>query len=173
MSISFTAGQTLTAAALNALVPLEAQLSSDQSKTSNTTFADLTDLTLAVEANATYQVEGLFIATSAANAAGDVKYRFSYPANATMTITGPGPHNSLASGSQADGEWFYVLLDNSSPTADIPYGASTAGAAAIINGKLVVGATAGDLVVGWAQQSSNANATVFKAGSYIRLRRTA
>jgi hypothetical protein len=173
VSIAFTAGQTLTAAALNALVPLEAQLSSDQSKISNTTFADLADLTLAVEANATYELTGLFVATSAANAAGDVKYRFSYPANATMTLTGPGPHNSLASGSQADGEWFYVLLDTATPTADIPYGASTAGAAAIINGKLVVGATAGNLVVGWAQQASNANATVFKAGSYIRLRRTA
>jgi hypothetical protein len=173
MAITFTAGQKLTAAALNALVPLEAQLSSDQSKVSNTTFADLADLTIAVAANATYELTGLFIATSAANAAGDVKYRFSYPANATMTLTGPGPHNSLASGSQADGEWFYVLLDTASPTADIPYGASIAGAAAIINGKLVVGATAGDLVVGWAQQSSNASATVFKAGSYIRLRRTA
>jgi hypothetical protein len=172
VSISFFAGQALTAGALNALVPLEAELSSDQSKISNTTFADLADLTIAVEANATYELTGLFVATSAANAAGDVKYRFSYPATATLTMMGPGPHNSLASGSQADGEWFYVLLDTATPTADIPYGASTAGAGAIINGKLKVGATAGDLVVGWAQQSSNANATVFKGGSYIRLRRT-
>lgn len=173
MSISFTAGQGLTAAALNALVPLEAVLSANKTATSDITFEDLADLTIAVQANATYELTGLFVASSAANAAGDVKYRFSYPANATLTVTGPGPHNTLASGSQSDGEWFYVLLDTASPTSDMPYGASAAGAATIINGRLVVGATAGNLVVGWAQQSSNANATTFQAGSYIRLRRTA
>lgn len=173
MAIDFDAGQTLTAADLNALVPLEAELASDQSVTSSTTIVDQADLTIAVEANATYELTGVLIATSAANAAGDVKYRFSYPANATLTVTGPGPHNSLASGSQADGEWFYVLLDTATPAPDMPYGASTAGAATIINGKLKVGATAGNLVCGFAQQASNANATVLKAGSYLRLRRTA
>lgn len=172
MAIDFFAGQTLTAADLNALVPLEATLSSDQSITSSTTIVDQADLTIAVEANAVYKVEGLLIATSAANAAGDVQYRFSYPTGAVLTVTGPGPHNALASGSQADGEWFYVLLDGASPAPNLPYGASTAGAAAIINGKLTVSGTAGNLVLGFAQLASNVNATVLKGGSYIRLTRT-
>lgn len=173
MSIVWASGMKLTPARLNALNPVEAVKAGDTPRSSNITLTADPDLTVTIPAtSATYELTAHLFATSAANAAGDIQYDWTYPTGATLTWGAAGPHNTLASGSQADGEWTAVMLDGSSPSGAIPYGASQAGAGTLVIGRLVVGSTGGNLTLRWAQQSSNASATVLKAGSYIRIRRT-
>ena len=171
MTILFLAGQTVTADALQALVPLSAEKTSDTSSTSDTTHDADAELVLAVEADCTYEIMACLVATSAANAAGDISYSFTYPTGAILTVVGVGPHNALASGSQADGEFNYVLNDSASPSANMPYGASIGGAGTLLVCRLTVSSTSGNFTVRSAQQASNASASTLKAGSFIHGRR--
>ncbi len=168
----FAPGKRLTAALLNSVVGIEAVKPGNTARPSQVTLAADPDLAITIPlANAAYEVEAVLFASSAANAAGDIQYQFTYPAGASLSLQTLGPHNSLASGSQADGEWFFVALDSASPSTAVPVGASVAGAGAVLKGRLTVGATTGSLVLWWAQQTSNASATTLLAGSYLRIRR--
>lgn len=171
MTMLFLAGQTVTADALQALVPLSAEKTSDTSATSDTTHDADAELVISCEADCTYELIIGLVATSAANAAGDVSYSFTYPASAVLTVVGVGPHNSLASGSSVDGEFNYTLNDGTSPSPNMPYGASIAGANTVLICRLTVSSTAGNFTVRFAQQASNASATTLKAGSFIHARR--
>lgn len=145
--------------------------SSDESVTSSTTLQNDDELALTVVASAEYHGELVAVFTSAANAAGDINIGFTVPTGSTLHFMGVGPHNSLASGSQVDGE-FIARLSATSGSTVIPYGASTVTTTGVIKIRLTTGANAGTLQVQWAQQSSNANATTMKAGSYMWLMRT-
>lgn len=143
---------------------------SDESVTSSAALQNDDALVLPVVANAEYHGELVAITTSAANAAGDVAFGFSFPTLATLQFPGFGPHNALPSGSAADGEWI-ARPAAVSGTTNIPYGTSTAGVSHLIKINLATGANAGNLQMMWAQQVSNVNATTVKAGSYMWLRR--
>lgn len=171
MALAILSGMRLTPTRINAAVPIEASKPGDLSRTNTATVAADPDLVITIPAaNAVYMLEALLIAVSAANAAGDVQYGFSYPAGATLTLLGPGPHNGLPSGSGAEGEWI-VRGPAGSPSTAIPYGASTVATGALLKGRLVVGATTGALTLRWAQQAANPASTTLKAGSYLRLTR--
>ena len=136
---------------------------------SNQTRQNDDELALTVAASAEYY--GMLVAVyTGGNAAGDIQFAFTFPTGAACHFAGPGPHNGIASGSAADGEWI-ARLGVTSGVTNIPYGASATGLVATVNVHLITGANAGTLQLQWAQQTTNATATVLKAGSYMWLRR--
>ena len=166
-----SAGAKVRGSTLSALfserTPIYAFLSTNQPYTSNNTPADVTDLVAALSANATYDFMFHLFASSAANAAGDVQYRFTFPALAAVDVGSVGPHNSLASGTNADIEAFAATNDSSSPTASFPFGTSTSVTGSHLHVRIVVGATAGNLQLQASQFASNINTTTLLANSYL------
>lgn len=122
---------------------------SDTSRASTIAPAADPVLALTVAANATYLVECVGVWTSGG---GGFRADWTGPAGATMVWT------------DNDG--------SSSPDlgTDLTFAATTG---TTFKGALVVGATAGTLTFRWAQNTSNAAATVLKAGCYLRLERVA
>jgi hypothetical protein len=171
-----SAGQTLTAAKLAELatysVRIEASKASDSpALTSDATLNADPDLVIVLPANRTYDVDGWMIHSSAANAAGDIQFGWSWTNTATVTMYGLGPHNSMASGSQSDLESIARAADTASPTAGTPYGASTTSTNTHLRARVVTDASAVTLTLNWAQATSNASGTTLHAGSYISARR--
>lgn len=167
------AGAKLRASIYNANLTERTDLyiakSLDESVTSSTALQNDDVLALAVVANATYH--GMLVAaTVGGNAAGDIKFGWTFPTGATLHFPAVGPHNGIASGSQADGEWI-GRLSATSGTTTVPHGASTDVLTSIIYLHLFTGANAGTLQLQWAQQSSSGTASTLKAGSYMWLRR--
>jgi hypothetical protein len=171
-----SAGAKLRASVLSALIlegrPIRAQKAGDTSRSGTSSRTADPDLVLALSANTTYEYSGLFLVSSAANAAGDFSYELQYPSDAVITAGGSGLHNSLASGSTADVEAIAYSLDATSPTSQLPYGASTNVTGIIVRGEITL-VTAGNLTVAWAQVASNGNATVLKGGSFLIARKSA
>lgn len=118
-------------------------------RASNVTPADDPDLTLSVVANAVYEVRALLVWT---NGGGGFRMAWNVPAAATMTWTDGGGAGAVL------------------PTTNATFAAST-GTESV--GRLVVGATAGNCVLQWAQNTSNVGNTALQAGSFLSLRRVA
>lgn len=171
-----SAGTTLTAAKVAELatyaVPIEASKASDSAAlASDATLNADPDLVIVLPASRTYDVDGWMIHSSAANAAGDIQFGWSWTNTATVTMYGLGPHNSMASGSQSDVESIARAADTTSPTAGTPYGASTTPTNSHIRARVVTGASPVTLTLNWAQATSNVSGTTLHAGSYISARR--
>src|SRR5215470_3983191 len=84
------AGQLITAALLQSMVPVTAYKAVDTSRSNTTTPAADADLVIPVAANATYQVHGYLIATGAAIGTGDIVIDFTGPASSTFHYTTSG-----------------------------------------------------------------------------------
>jgi hypothetical protein len=168
--------EELTAAKLQALIselrPVSASKAGNTSRASTTSPAADPDLVLTLATGGTYEVTGCLIVLTAANAAGDFVYGWSWTGTMSVVLGGVGPHNSLASGSSVDGEFTYLPADSSSPSTTMPYGSSAAGVNIAVNTRVVV-TTGGNLSLIWAQLGSNANNTTLAADSWITARRTA
>ena len=155
----FLAGQEITAASLAFVIPLFAYKAAQTSVTSSTVLAADPDLSVAVAASGVYEVEMLLLNCSG-GASGGLKFAFTVPA---------------ASGGD------YAVLANNLGGSDsiIDAGAWTAVSTAnpnnglLVKGTLATGAAAGSLALTWAQNSSNATATVVGAYSYLRARQVA
>lgn len=166
------AGVTLTASTLSALItelrPITASKATTTSRNTTTTDTADPDLVLAVAVSRTYDIKGVLLVSSAANAAGDFKHSFSFPTGATFTLTAIGVHDALASSSSGDGQFgSNDLLDATSPTGSLSYGASTSPTGIQVEARLVTGSTAGNLTLLWSQLSSNANNTNLLGGSWL------
>ncbi len=145
----------------------------DESLTSNTTLQNDDALTLAVAANATYTFRVWMLAVDATDANGDIKFGFTFPAGATCHFSGKGPHSLLAGGGAfGDGEYIGRNTATSGSTV-AAYGLSTSVIGIELTGLLIVGGTAGNLQLQWAQNTSDANATTVQAGSFMTLDRVA
>lgn len=171
-------GSKLRASALEAryaeLRPLRATLAASQDFTSTTTLADLTGFSLTLAASTEYEIELHAIATSVANAAGDVKYAFTLTGGTfTAHIAAAGPHNSLASGTQSDLESFAVRSMTASPTTSFPFGTSTTETMSSLYGRIITGSAAITLQVQAAQQSSSGNKTTVLQHSYLIAKKAA
>jgi hypothetical protein len=167
------AGDKPTAAQLNTFVPLSAYKSAGTSRNTTTTPAADSDLTIALPASTTWDFDGLLLVTSAANAAGDFMFQFTYPASATLSFGAWGLHNTLASGSQSDLEAAATSADSSTPSGLYVAGASTSMTGIFFKGRIIVSTTPGNLVVAWSQFASNANNTTLNAGSHMTCRQVA
>lgn len=129
------------------------------------------DLVIPLLANTTWDITSLMLVSSAANAAGDFAFQYTYPAGCTVDLGHLAPHDSLASGSNSSLESAGVSNSTASPTGLMAAGASTSITSHWVWGRIAVGATAGNFTLTWAQLSSNANNTTLNIGSNLTLRR--
>jgi hypothetical protein len=132
--------------------------SSDQTVTSSTTLVNDSQLKFAVAANETYIFE-TWLYTFAADGTPDIK----------VTFTGPSGSTVLWSSSQvifnAAAATTLTSVNPGGTSADLFVDANNR--AIQLYGTILNGATAGDVQLQWAQNTSSANGTSVKAGSYI------
>lgn len=157
-------GQLVLASDINALVGAPVILDADFSKTSDTTLA-ATGLSIPVLTNAKYWVEMLVGVD--ANTTADWKYDWTAPTGATLT------HSSWASGTAVgagvlDGSIFHDRVAGLGPFTAGGVNAGTIITARMI-GTLRTTGTAGNLVFRFAQNTSNATASILKADSMMLL----
>jgi hypothetical protein len=145
---TFLAGEKLRASELNSYVLITGRCTADTTWTSNTTLANVTGLSVAVEANATYIWDG-YIAYVALSSTPDFKIAVTVPTG----TTGHWSIHSMSTGT--------VLpigdLDARHATA---YGAGTT-------------LTGGTDTIQAAQNTSSATTLTVKTGSWIRFQRVA
>lgn len=156
----FSAGQRVTGAQLTDLEPLwSMKLDGPQSKTSDTALGNVTQMVVTPDINTTYRIHCLVYYT--AGGTGDLKLSFTFPAGATLYW---GACNYAAVGNLVS---FGTQLAAASDSTLFVEGATAAHV--IINGVLVMGATAGNLQLRFAQNTSNGTATQILNGSVLDL----
>jgi hypothetical protein len=132
--------------------------SSDQTVTSSTTLVNDSQLKFAIEANATYTFQA-WLYVYAADGTPDIKVTFTSPAGSTL----------FWSSSQV------IFLANASTTLTVVAPGGTTGDFFVdsnlrvveLFGSVLNSSTAGDVQLQFAQNTSSANGTSVKAGSYI------
>lgn len=164
----FLAGMTLTAAKLVASQADIVTKGTTESVTSSTTLQNDDELFLSVEANATYIMEA-YIAHSSPTAA-DIKIGFTGPASATMAWGGVGV--ATISTSSAAATEMETRLRTISEALSFG-GAASSGTTALLSGTLITSGTAGTLQLQFAQVVSDGSASQVRAGSWLKLQRTA
>lgn len=165
---SIPAGRRITDELLESMLPLEVIKTVTETVTSSTTYQDDNELLLPGEVNATYRFR-LFLLHSAGTT-GKIKVRFGAPSGAAVNWGVHAVHvNITSSTTVADMSVPSRLLSDDQQMG----GGDLAGTTAFIEGVLTMGSTAGNLVLQWAQITSNAAATQVRAGSYLTMKRTA
>ena len=174
---TWVAGETVTAALMNAhvrdnLLALNgyATKTADESVTSSTTLQNDDHLSYSIGATGTYIFDLFLFAVSAADAAGDLKVAFTFPAG-TLHFMADGLDATLASGSNGT-SINTGILSATSGSSSVNFGLSTTVVGIRVHGILVATAT-GTLQTQWAQAASNANASTVKAGSHLLVRQVA
>lgn len=140
----------------------------DESVTSSTTLQNDDLLVLPVASNARYIMEAFLVYTGAADPAGGLKLGWTGPSGATMKWANFGTTQNAAPAlvnynvvAESIGGGRGVGTNSGTEMTCRPYG--------VLN----TSSTSGNLQLQWAQGTSNATATVVKAGSLIHLRRIA
>jgi len=169
MTSPFLAGQELRASDLTAAVIRVAYASSSTTKNANTTLGDATGLAMALDANTVYGWD-CYLAYDSGRTP-DLKIAWTAPAGATghwgayglsTTESGSGIGSLTALRKDAYGDANTIVLGgNDTPGIPGPMVARPMG-------YIEVGATAGNLQLRFAQQSSNATNTVIRAGCWLR-----
>lgn len=136
----------------------------DESVTSSTTLQNDDHLVLALVAGTTYLLTGMLIYD--ASTAGDFKLAFTVPAGVTINWTAAG---FRVADTTASGGGSPTVQTGSGTTKNVGgIGAGSKGAA-VLNGLIRVGTTAGNLQLQWAQDVSDATATTVYTDSFLRL----
>lgn len=162
------AGEILTAAKITARQTSTVWKTVDQSVTSSTTLVNDNILSFAVSANATYSVE-LVLAVTAATA-GDIKIDWAVPTSSTGQRACIGAEVASTNG----GDTLARLTRSTDWTTDVTYGGGGVNDYRVTElGLLSTAGTSGTLQLRWAQGTSSGTATIVRAGSYLRIRRTA
>lgn len=125
----------------------------DETINSSTVLQDDDELFVALNANKIYTWLLLFYVNSGATP--DFKYAFSIPAGAT--------------GLRMDVSQFFVVDDEntSAITTTVNFGTATPVKSSSNWGRVIMGGTAGNLQMQWAQLNSNAGDTTVEAGSLL------
>jgi hypothetical protein len=161
--VTFLAGQTLTAAALNSAISaastLKARQTAQVDKT-NSSFANLTGLAVAVEANKVYRCKLRALVTGA-NVTHDVKFQVTLPAGATIEW-------SMYAGNTA------ITANPMSIDTGTTNGAHSRGTVAgtltyVAEGVITTAGTAGTAQVQGAQNTTDAGTCSFLVGSTFSL----
>lgn len=144
--------------------------SADEIVTNTITYQDDDQLTQAVVAGATYDVEAFIIYDATATA--DGKFTFSAPGGATFNWVCSAAASGLAGGSTTGSGTYTALTVTSGQAAG---GANNGGPAlplvARVKGTLVTTTSAGNLTLRWAQAVAEASNMTVHAGSTLTLRR--
>lgn len=144
--------------------------SADESVTSSTTLQDDNHLTHTIPQAGTYVFDLQLFCTSATDAAGDIKFAFTFPTG-TCHFKANGPDAGITGGTIQTGQWAAIHTATSGTSA-IAMGLSSAMGGIEIRGILIATAS-GTLTLQWAQSTSDANASTLKAGSHMLIRQTA
>ncbi|MFJ8685052.1 hypothetical protein [Micromonospora wenchangensis] len=136
----------------------------DTSRSSTTTLTADPDLAVAVAAGAVYLMSAYIPHTY--NAAGDFKFGWSGPAGASMP-------NWQADWRTTDGTEVSGAFTDITSTVPITSASGSLNQPVWCHGLLIVGATAGTFAFTWAQNTSNAAASIVRAGAVLRLERVA
>lgn len=150
------AGTRITAALLGKAIPGFAYKAAQTSLSSSTALTADPDLVVALNASTVYEVR-MVLANCSGGASGGLSYAFTVPAGTTGDYC--AVQNSLAGTIQ--------LLDSGSWTATL---ATNCNAGVLVTGLLITGGNAGNLTLTWAQNTSNATATVVGADSFLSAR---
>jgi hypothetical protein len=165
------AGTRITSGLLMSMLPQTMWKTVNTDRAAATTFADDPDLTVALEANATYHV--CFYLHYAALDLARFKTMWTIPSGASGLRSAIGPDQGVSlSGTSAGGtgRWGVHAV-----TTSVTYGTrdSATNQCAAIEEGVVTTTSAGTLALQWAQVTSNATATRLGAGSSLHLRRLA
>lgn len=137
--------------------------SEGETRTSTTTFSNDADLVVGtLEANKTYILDGLLLATSTSGTP-DLKMSFDIPSGAVIWLA----YQSLHSGQQ-NADLLIGTSDTDPDSGRIQVEGDGDPSVIHIRGTLEMGATTGNATLQWAQFVSNANNTTIGAGSYLR-----
>lgn len=162
---TIAAGQRITGSLLTSMMPTVVLKTVDESVASSTTLQDDDQLFASLPANSTWWMEG-YIRTNGANTGtGDMKIDFSIPAGASLVYT------SFATTTAAPAVQYEATANNSGTSRVIGTNGSTPDMGFAPQAYIVIGATAGLVTFRWAQNTSNATATIVRAGSVLRFTR--
>ena len=169
---TWTAGQRITAALLLAAQPATYYKAATTSRSSTTTLADDPDLTVTLDASATYTIE--MVLSYAAVTAGGFKTAWNASAGVTSvnrSVQGPG---SAAADASADNISMRSGVHNY--TTAISYGTRNNGGnqlVAVERALVATDTTGGTVTLQWAQTASSATATLLSGSSYMTVTRIA
>ncbi|MEV3857720.1 hypothetical protein AB0J38_25770 [Streptomyces sp. NPDC050095] len=163
------AGTRITGGLLTSMLPQVMWKAANTDRAATTTFADDPDLTVALEANATYHV--LFYLHYGALDAARLKTMWNTPAGSTGLKSAMGPDQGVilsGTSSGGTGRWGVHAF-----TTAVTYGTrdNNANQCAAIEEGTVFTTSAGTLALQWAQATSNATASRMGAGSTLTVRR--
>lgn len=170
--VPFLAGQDLTPAAFNAAIDNALSVryqTADTIRNNTTTYLDSTDLVIALSANAAYTLDCCILYDTSATA--DAKIRFSFPAS-TVALIAPWASTNTANTTATN----TINQQASVPVSNIiEFTLSGVASGTVMSarpaGWINVAGTAGNLVVGHAQNTASAVNTLLKSGSWISLTR--
>lgn len=158
------AGSRITAALLASIAPLAVIKGADESVSNSTTLQFDDSLFVPIVANASYLFECYLDYEGAAVTAGDLQWRWSVPTGAFLRYQ-PIYANNTSGRPLSAGT---TVLGSTTITAGTNGSGNLCGAS--MNGTLVVGATAGNLSLEWAQATLNASTpTIVHAQSSMTL----
>lgn len=168
----FAAGETLTAAKLNAGLDNVArtvyQTADSPPRNNSTAYLDSTTLVMALEANAGYIIDSFIIYDT--NSTADFKIRFTVPSGGFIRMAKWGQDTGA---SAVAGSINVQAIDDTSDAVEFTLGGVASGTmmTARPSGIIAVGATPGNLQVAFSQNTATAINTVLKLGSWVALSR--
>ena len=132
-------------------------------KKTGTTLQDDDELTIPLQANQSYTVEGFLFMIASSNAP-DCKIAFTIPAGSTMILGYHANYGDNNTNIASD-----ILTTSGSASSSIPNNGAGKENPIFISGCVVTGASGGNLTLQWSQNSNNnANSTTIRANSFLR-----
>jgi hypothetical protein len=174
--LTWYGGERITAAKLNARLPIYVPKSVAETVTSSTTLQDDDELVVTLSAGRSYDIE-LVLAVTTGTTGADVKLAWATTGTVTQTSTracfGPGRFTKDAAAETSNTASPYdsgmVRASRHNLTTSVAYGTDGSTASAILE-KFTVsgGVSGGTLRLQWAQNVSSATATTVSTSSYLR-----
>lgn len=171
-----SAGSKVRGSVLSSLItevrPISARVTVEQSlATSSTTLANVTELFIALAANAEYEVLVVLSASVSSGSTEDIQYAFTFPAGATVDYFTHGPGTTATTSTVAPDMQTLSRIDAVSGTTAVAIGTTTSTAVSFIHMHVTTSTTAGTLQVQAAQNTSGGNTVKVNKGSYMVARR--
>lgn len=162
-------GQRIRASLLRSMLPQTVRKTADDSRSATTTYADDTHLVFAAEANAVYTMVGWI--KYFADPTPDIKIQFSVPSG----CLGEWAWNMPGSGTTTTGTTGYSIRTETNDVANgrTGYGTSDSQHMTPMGGLFRMSSTAGNIALQWAQNTSNATATILYTDSFLTFTRIA
>jgi len=130
----------------------------DQQKTSDSTLADDLHLKFRMEVSTIYRVRGMIFFDTAATP----DFKFSFVGPASPTLVRFSRLQCIAGGTPAE-----IIIDQAYPAAVTLVGTGTNGGYISFEGLIQNGVNAGNFAFQWAQNTSDAGATIVRGGSFL------